>query len=364
MHRRCLFTWVLVLLVVVLAPLRFAHAQASAPPLLLDASGAEGVDVAALRDAIARETRREVFVAGAAGAPASGERIVVSIRGARLHVRREPASLEREVALEASGGERVRQIALLAGNLTRSEADELLLQLRKPAPPVAELRPGSEARAAEGSVAYRRLESTLRYHIDAEVASCFAGGVAELVVGGVSLPTGFYVRNHLNEEPAGEVLLGLGGAALAFGVLDVVNAFVKRASLRNIHDRLLQRSNEPTEAVAEAEKAWEADAGKIRFGRKFLSATAVGVGAIGFGTGTAFALTTSRSAKDDGRASASAVLMGLGGALLVIGVHGWLTPTAEERYFEGYVRATGKVAVTPSVTPLPGGAAFALTGQF
>lgn len=349
-------------------------AGAGGPPLVLDATAAPGVDAERLRVEIAKETKRPVVLAGdPRGAPASAH-ITVVLQGAKLQVRYDAGTLEREVRAEDGAEARIQQITLLAGNLARNEADELVAQLRKPASNPALLMPeqaaAPSAAPATGSAttdeAYRRLESTLSYHLDADSNGRFYAGGAQLVVAAAAVPTGLYIRNRLDEELAGNLLIAGGLTFGLWGTLDLVGSFYDQSAFRTMHQDLVRKyqANPSPNVIAEIEQAWQRDAQIARSVRRWVAGTGMGVGALGLATGMAFALTAGTSAKDDGRGAASAAIMGASGIALALSVNEWFTPSPSERYYEGYMRATGQWKPTASIAPLPGGAAIALSGHF
>ncbi len=122
---------------------RDAFADGAPSPLVLDATQVSGIDIERLRAAIAHETGREVVLDSSSKNP-DEQRLVVTTSNGQLHVVFDARHIERTVPLEAGEGRQVRQIALLVGDLTRGDADELLKKAPKrteaaepvtPAPP-------------------------------------------------------------------------------------------------------------------------------------------------------------------------------------------------------------------------------------
>jgi hypothetical protein len=213
---------------------------------------------------------------------------------------------------------------------------------------------------------YRRLEATLRYYDEAERASSLAAGIAALTVGGVSIPTGLYVRNHLDEELAGNIAIGVGIGAAVSGVGQLVGAFrqsgalyTHRAHLTGSYGRVPTR-----ELVADVEREWGEQAATERSVRRWVTGIGAGVGLTGLTVATSLILTASPSARDEGRGAVGVFLLSLSGVLLVSSVHGFLTPSASEQYYEGYRRASGRVSLSPTVAPLQGGGMIGLVGRF
>ncbi len=114
---------------------------AAAPsPLLVVVEDASGkLDAAALRQAVAAELHRPVIGPGDALAPQSAELLLVQVSGelqAAVVFRRtqEPGYfLRRALKLSPTAQEAMAELALLAGNLARNEADELASRPRLPA---------------------------------------------------------------------------------------------------------------------------------------------------------------------------------------------------------------------------------------
>jgi hypothetical protein len=104
--------------------------------------GSSGLDAEQLRAAIARELGVNVRLSAKDESPALRVRLG---NGRRATVRFQPPgerALERTVELPADPEPAYETVALLAGNLARNEASELLAQLRRPAP--SEPEPASE----------------------------------------------------------------------------------------------------------------------------------------------------------------------------------------------------------------------------
>lgn len=343
-------------------------------PLIVDASRAHGLDQESLRNAVSVATSRPVILstdptaADPSKSSAAGDRILVVVSGDRLHVRYDARSIERDVPLESTAQGRAKQVALLVANLTGAEADELLARMhREPTSPSAgsKPRPPLVDEAAEHD--YRALEATLRYHMEADRASITATSIAEVAVAGAVIPTSLLIRNRLDETAAGSFLLGIGVGFGAVGALGLFADASRHSALDSIHEHLVtQYGTRPTrEVVAVAESEWAAHARFARTKRKWITGIAIGVGAIGLGAGTTIAAATDpHSARDSGRGAVSAIVIGLSAPLLVGGIGGLLTPWPEERYYEGYLRSTGRFSIAPAIAPTQGGASFSLTGKF
>lgn len=352
-----------------------ADAPAPVPPSVrLTVTGAEGAEAEALRAAVESELRRPVVLVSEGGAPAGGDELSVDVRGSELVVRFRAGAVERKVRLEPPGDARVKQVALVAGNVARDESADLLGPLRRAAskPSVPEIVPPPSSKpppasGADDAVAeYRRLEATLRYYDEAERASSLAAGIAALAVGGVSIPTGLYVRNHLDEELAGNIAIGVGVGAAVGGVGQLVGAFresgafaAHRAHLTGSFGRVPTR-----ELVADVEREWGEQVATERSVRRWVTGIGAGVGLTGLAVATSLTLTANPSLKDEGRGTAGVILLSLSGVLLVTSVHGFLTPSASEQYYEGYRRASGRVSLSPTVAPLQGGGMVGLVGRF
>ncbi|NOU33905.1 MAG: hypothetical protein HOO96_38930 [Polyangiaceae bacterium] len=193
-------------------------------------------------------------------------------------------------------------------------------------------------------------------------------GITELALGVGMIPLGLYLRNGLDLEPGGGVFIGLG---ISFGVMGLVNLlpiFPRPLGLRKAHALLLagRAEGKPTGAlVSEAEAQWRSQAAGARSLRKWTAGIGGVIGATSTGIGAALVLSTSRGApRDEGRETAGAVLVGLGGALLALSVYQWFAPSSDERNYEAYRFASGRFKATPAVAYVPGGAAFSLRGSF
>jgi hypothetical protein len=368
-------TAIFAFLLAILPCAAMAEGPRPAPPTVrLTIAGAEGAEAETLRVAVEAELGRPVVLVREGEAPAGGDELTVDVRGADLVVRFRAGAVERKVRLEPSGDARVKQVALVAGNVARDESADLLgplRALRKVSPPEVTPAPSvtkpSPASGEDDAVTeYRRLEATLRYYDEAERASSLAGGIAALAVGGVSIPTGLYVRNHLDEELAGNIAIGVGVGAAVSGVGQLVGAFrqsgvlyTHRAHLTGSYGRVPTR-----ELVANVEREWGEQAATERSVRRWVTGIGAGVGLTGLTVATSLILTASPSVKDEGRGAAGVILLSLSGVLLVSSVHGFLTPSASEQYYEGYRRASGRVSLSPTVAPLQGGGMVGLVGRF
>jgi hypothetical protein len=136
-------------------PSRTARAQpqasaATESALTVDIDvGSSGLDAEQLRAAIARELGVGVRLSG------RDESSALRVRlgdGRRATVRFQPAgspALERTVELPADAEPAYETVALLAGNLARNEASELLEQLRRKAPSQPEPAPGGAPTSEE-----------------------------------------------------------------------------------------------------------------------------------------------------------------------------------------------------------------------
>lgn len=127
--------------------------------------GSPDIDAPALRDQIARELHARVVDAEVSGAKGT---LRVATRGRRLTVTYAPnggAPLTRSVELPADGQQRVETIALLAGNLARDEAADLVSRLKSKPEEAASIAPraGAEAQTsppASGDVTQSAAPST------------------------------------------------------------------------------------------------------------------------------------------------------------------------------------------------------------
>lgn len=363
MHARC--AWIAFVVVTLSG---FARA-ADGDVLTLDARGAPGLDAERLRAAVAAETHRPVELAGDVAPSAGRERVVVTLAGGRVRVRFEPRPIERDAPAEASADAQIHQVALLARNLTRSEADELLLQRSgTKTPKDAEDAPPAPEPTRLDEQAYARLEATLRYHIEAERSADLPLGISELVLAAGMIPLGLYVRNGLDLEPGGGVFIGLGISIGVMGLVNLLPIFPRPLGLRKAHAMLVagRAEGKPTRAlVAEAEAQWRSQAAGVRSLRKWTAGIGGAVGATSVAFGAAFVLTTRpHNRADEGKETAGAVLVGLGGALLALSVYQWFVPSTDERNYEAYRIASGRFKATPAVAYVPGGAAFSLRGSF
>lgn len=136
-----------------------AQAQAAAPagassraPLIVRVdAGSSGLSADVIRTAIGKELGVEAVAEGEASSSV-GVRVVGN-RARVSFTRASGEKLEREVELPLETSSRVEVIALLAGNLARDEASELLAKLKKPEPgpaPVEVAEPPTAPRPALG----------------------------------------------------------------------------------------------------------------------------------------------------------------------------------------------------------------------
>jgi hypothetical protein len=230
------------------------------------------IDAAGLREAIGKELGATAVAPDDARA-ARARTIAVSIDAARhalvVSYREHTATVTRSIDLPLDPDATARAAVLLAGNLARDEAGELVATLRKEKPP-------ADAASATGPAPVEpideepgkldRLGATLEFHahnghslrLAIEWTMLLAGIAAEGVGLGLSLD---------GHSDAGQVLLQ-GGLGLTLSSVFVAPGHFEELTLYYAHARATDLS--PELAREDVEQAWLRVARKEHWNRKFL----------------------------------------------------------------------------------------------
>lgn len=361
-----------------------AHAEAPAPPatstqtpLILDVSRAPGIDIERLRTAVANETHREVILPGDPKAIPPAERLVVTIADGRTRVRFESSPLMRDMPSEVGVDAQVRQVALLAGNLTRSEADDILSDLKKSrAPDKSDARPppgevkiadSDNEKEKDGELAYERLEGTLRYHVESSRSASLFAGLSLVGLSLVFVPIGAYARESMDERFSGTLVLGLGASFGIGGVTTLVTAITGDTPLQDLHRHLVaQHGTQPSAAlVLGVEKEWREKGLRSTRTLRWIGGLTLAIGVAGAAVGTADVATASTS-DPAGRMqlATGALMIGAGAFVSLFGLYALVTDSELSRDYDAYMRASKRPKASIGVAPLQGGAALSLSGTF
>jgi hypothetical protein len=238
----------------------------------VDPSAAE-IDVAGLRKAIGKELGAIAVAPDDALAAQARGTIAVSIDGARhalvVSYREHTATITRSIDLPLDPDATARAAVLLAGNLARDEAGEIVAALRKEKPPVdaaGATGPAPVEPIDEEPGKLDRLGATLEFHahnghslrLAIEWTMLLAGIAAE----GVGL--GLALEGH---SDAGQVLVQ-GGLGLTLSSAFVAPGNFEELTRYYAHARAADLS--PELAREDVEQAWLRVARKEHWNRKFL----------------------------------------------------------------------------------------------
>jgi hypothetical protein len=189
-------------------------------------------------------------------------------------------------------------------------------------PPPAALPPGQ----VDPNTDLARLDRVLRHQATNGRLYGIATGVAGLVVGGVTIPTGIYMLNRATEPgtnvsdpmPAA-ILIGVGIGSAAGGILSFFISTGDLDSLgRSLEDKE-EQGEPPAQIVAEIEHDWREKAESTHSTRKAFGILSVIGGAIVMGVGAGFAIADPISGLTVSEQQLFGTLLMGGGAVNVFG---------------------------------------------
>jgi hypothetical protein len=377
-----------------LAPLALASlwlatpdARAAPSPAAADAGRAVVVSIATdvreidplkMREAVGRELGTEAIDPDDPRVPQARGRIDIAIdRAARQLVvsyRGAGEPIERRVDLPAEAVGIAREAVLLAGNLARDEAGELVSQLRKkkaadtsPPPPASAPPPVSPAAGLSPEeqqelASEERLGRVLRSYASRDRAVRLWVGWTLFSAGAVTTGVGFTLQ-HTSPSPLATFLPVYGITAGAAGLEGLLSTS-EFESWSTDYDSRSQRGEARPWLREEVEQRWKHRADSERFIRH-------GVGWAGFGlllvdgVVSAYALPKASGAS---QARWEVWSVGLGTIFGLAGVLAFTTDGTVESRLHGYERSIGHAIVLEDVTvgfaPAPGGLTGGLSGRF
>lgn len=355
-----------------LAALLFAGGARAAVPeprpvvVLAIAPGVAELDAAKMRAAVARELEAEAVSPDDTRAVRARGRLDLSIdRGTRelvVSYRGGAEPLERRVRLPADAAAIAREAVLLAGNLARDEAGELVAQLRKakPARPSDEpLSPEDQAELAREDqlrqllAAYARRDRALRLGLSWSL----------LPVGVAAAGVGLYLDRSQPSSQLGPNLLAGGALVAAVSAYSLLRPSEFERMSSDYASKLSDRDPRPW-VREELEQRWKRSADNEHNRRLG------GVGALiglGLADGAICAFVLPRLGGED-RTHALGVgiaVAAVGGGLGVVVL---TTETPVEARLHAYERALGH-PIEPAeiglrLAPVPGGLMAGLGGRF
>jgi hypothetical protein len=268
-----------------------ATASADPPPLyVVDVTG-PGVDAARLRDAIARELRGEAITVDDPRATSAVGRVSVEASEGTLTVsfRKWGGPVTRTVPRPDDPTRAEATAVLLAGNLARDEAADVLAGLRKPesAAPTAEATSSASAEKARAREADEADRAALRaYFVESErqthsAVSAFAW--AEVAAGTALLAPSLYLLAAPNGSDAARSA-GLGGT-ITGGTFVTIGA-LGLAGVFDPSDELLLRMDAEGLSTDEVVAAWRERVARQRSVRKTVGTIGLVVGGLAVAAGT------------------------------------------------------------------------------
>lgn len=352
---------------------RVALADPSGRVLVVDLTG-DVDDANALRAAIASELKATVVTPDDPKATSAGGTLTIEVRGGDKRIAATYRSLGSPVTRTVDLPEdpkRARTVAvLLAGNVAREEADDLLDKLRKPGPTAT---PAGNAEDAERDV--RRLHAVLddlgehRHDLRKWV------GIASLIEGGLSAGAGAYYvfrdTSTQHTERAGVFLLMHGAASTAVGTVLLLSS--KGATYERLANELAQGEGKiaPEDLVRKVEFKWAEMANDARSERKVLGVVGIGLGVLTAGAGLALPALVPDSQEGRGLPWLTWGFVALGGLNAAAGINLLIDETEIERSWHIYRRMKDFDAAPPPApglqpkvgfAPLPGGGGMASLG--
>lgn len=361
-----------VLSLLVLAVLLPPRAGLASPPegggvvVLAVAPDARELDAGRLRVDVGQELGAQAIDADDPRAAGARGRIDVSIdRGASQLVvsyRGSAEPIERRVDLPADSGAIAREAVLLAGNLARDEASELVAQLRRPRSaqaPAPAMSPEDQAEVARDDrlrrvlAGYARRDRALRLGVSWSVIA------ASVATAGV----GLYVNAR---QPGSEWGMPLFWASAAFAGAGVVSLAIPSdfESMSAYYDAHVPEGEPRPGYREEVEQRWRRRAEDERLRRLGALAAGIGLG-LAYGAIDAFVLAKQPNA-DRTALVASGIAVAAAG--IGLGVFVGTTRTTTESRLRAYEGEIGHPIepseVSLSVVPVPGGIAGGLGGSF
>jgi hypothetical protein len=359
--RRFLGSWVVVVLVLVG---RIAHAQSNPSVVVVDvAADFQELDAAQLRMAIGQELTCDAVSPDDARASSARGRIDVSVDRAASELvvsyRADGATpIVRRVDLPADPEAIARAAVLLAGNIARDEAADLVAQLRKPEPVAATPPPDEELARSD------RLRRLLAGYAAADRHSRLWTWWPVLGAGIAVSGTGLYMSLRGDHDLA-PGLTSLGGDIILVGALSLRRDTFEKLST-------YYEANAPTTGAPEpwlregVEQQWKRDARDAASSRVKWGIVCVVLGTLDVGFFVPFwALNPNVSTEDK---IGNAIALAGGATVLGVGLLKLTTETAVESRLRDYERGLGHAIqledVSLRIAPVSGGLTAGMGGRF
>lgn len=331
-------------------------------------------DANALRTAIAGELKATVVAPDDPRAASAGGTLTIDVRGADKRIAATYRSLGSPVTRTVDLPEdpkRARSVAvLLAGNVAREEADDLLDTLRKSPPPA---KPAAKADEAEQDL--RRLHAAVDELGEHNIDYRKWRAIASFAQAGITAGLGIYYWADGPEHTtnAGQILVagavgsaGAGAILLFAGPLEPYEGLQRE--LAKGEGRLA-----PEDVVRRVESKWGEAASDARSFRKVVGGIAVGIGVLSMGMGVALPALVPDEQEDSFMTAGTAGLVLLGGINLTLGIDALCNESGVEQSWHVYRRMkdlgtapTTSAGLQPKVglAPLPGGGMASLGFAF
>jgi hypothetical protein len=348
------------------------------------ATDAREIDPAQLREAIGRELATDALAPADPRVAGARRHIDVAIdrvvRQLVVSYQGEGEPIERRVELPADPAGISREAVLLAGNLARDEAGELVAQLRKkkatgaapppPPPAPAPVPPSPSPAAADPSPEEQqelaneeRLGRVLRGYAHRDRTVRLWLGWTLLSAGVVTAGVGFYLQ-HASPSALATFLPAYGAIAGSAGLFGGLLSKSEFEDWSADYDSRSQRNQARPWLREELEQRWRHKADSERFVRH-------GIGWAGFGlllvdgAVSAYALPKASGAT---QAQWEVWSLGLGSVFGLAGVLAFTTDGTVESRLHRYERSLGHsieiTDVSLGLSPVPGGATGGVTGRF
>ena len=259
---------------------------------------------------------------------------------------------------------RARSVAvLLAGNVARQEADELLGAKPAPAPaPSAPPTPNADAELG-------RFRSMLGNFTVDERRARIGGGATFLGLGALQLGLGGYyvAKGGSYREEAGAMFMVSGGIDAVFGIVELALPSPYERMQRDL-DTDVKNGVVPEKALANAEERWGRLANNMESARKRSAALNLALGSVCLGLGLVRPALLSESTRQTEDPSVAWSAVAIGSVAIVNGVYRLLVPSNVEQTWTTYQRmkappARSTIQTSFAASPLRGGGTvgFAMT---
>lgn len=337
---------------------------------VVDVQG-EGLDADRVRTGIARELGVVAVAPEDPRAATAVGHVDIDARSPqkslRVTFRKVDAPVTRVVGLPADATKAESTAVLLAGNLARDEASELLQGMRKPAPPPRPAPPSVEQQ--HDAEALERMRAILADRSETRKKQRIWGSAATIAVGlGASAPGVYLVAKDDSSTSR-----RYGGLLVVCGTSFAIPAFVGlfiTSEEEDLYRRLKEieaDTSDPGVITVRMDEEWKTHAEASEGRRRFAGTLGIVIGSLALGGGTALAVAGPSDAP-----WISGLFLGIGALDVLAGTYSLLTESPLEDSYRTWklvgARKTPSalqvVRPTVGVAPLPGGAAFSAGFSF